>query len=604
MEEALSSWATENARFAYSKLVPGFWFAAVTVLFFSLSLIMFSYCRGKKRPAEEANGFFTEFAAIIIMLVWQAFLVFNIPDTTWGMVMLALSSVMAVVSVIYIIRGVIFGIILSFFDLWVSGIILSAYRIIGVCKDAAAIESFQASARIPVAVANDILLMGVLFTVLLLGMATAWLAGRYSTLLCRKKSDLAPEPESEAEDTPASGKTESATGFLISSAKAGAKDAISEGLGNLKKLVIVAVIAAALIVIPTYFSSSVNYFVRGSAQLNNSFVACINEFQKNPGIYENAEFTDRLKASYNELVQFNSRVIDVNTRVVRQADLYFFMLQSDASFQQMLTMRKMYDSAIAGDLESTQAAGNYFDYTNQLMTVALISAQENIAAGSNNLVMSSWYILLDAFRFYTSFIPLTVLAVIFAVLAAILFFLSVRSGEGFPFKPDNDILKPIDALRMPKVSWITLAAVLVLIVGVSAFRGQKPNHINEQDYPQMVSNAFYDSAKEAMQLLALTGRNVGERRWELSTALDRQAQAIDALQSIEAADEAYEAIHPAILEEAEELQGIIARLRTDLESGSIDADTLKEYIELETKLLSQVQNIVIWNTASVISDLL
>lgn len=71
-----------------------------------------------------------------------------------------------------------------------------------------------------------------------------------------------------------------------------------------------------------------------------------------------------------------------------------------------------------------------------------------------------------------------------------------------------------------------------------------------------------------------------------------------------AIDELYQAVHPTILEEAEELQGIIVRLQADSESGSVDADTLDAYIELETKLLSQVQNLVAWNAASSISDLL
>lgn len=68
--------------------------------------------------------------------------------------------------------------------------------------------------------------------------------------------------------------------------------------------------------------------------------------------------------------------------------------------------------------------------------------------------------------------------------------------------------------------------------------------------------------------------------------------------------ELYQAVHPTILEEAEELQGIIVRLQADSESGSVDADTLDAYIELETKLLSQVQNLVAWNAALSISDLL
>lgn len=71
-----------------------------------------------------------------------------------------------------------------------------------------------------------------------------------------------------------------------------------------------------------------------------------------------------------------------------------------------------------------------------------------------------------------------------------------------------------------------------------------------------------------------------------------------------AIDELYQAVHPTILEEAEELQGIIVRLQADSKSGSVDADTLDAYIELETKLLSQVQNLVAWNAASSISDLL
>lgn len=71
-----------------------------------------------------------------------------------------------------------------------------------------------------------------------------------------------------------------------------------------------------------------------------------------------------------------------------------------------------------------------------------------------------------------------------------------------------------------------------------------------------------------------------------------------------AIDELYQAVHPTILEEAEELQGIIVRLQADSESGSVDADTLDAYIELETKLLSQVQNLVAWNAALSISDLL
>ena len=57
----------------------------------------------------------------------------------------------------------------------------------------------------------------------------------------------------------------------------------------------------------------------------------------------------------------------------------------------------------------------------------------------------------------------------------------------------------------------------------------------------------------------------------------------------------YQAVHLilAILEEAEELQGIIVRLQAGSESGSVDADTLDAYIELETKLLSQVQNLLL-----------
>lgn len=71
-----------------------------------------------------------------------------------------------------------------------------------------------------------------------------------------------------------------------------------------------------------------------------------------------------------------------------------------------------------------------------------------------------------------------------------------------------------------------------------------------------------------------------------------------------AIDELYQAVHLTILEEAEELQGIIVRLQADSKSGSGDADTLDAYIELETKLLSQVQNLVAWNAALSISDLL
>lgn len=71
-----------------------------------------------------------------------------------------------------------------------------------------------------------------------------------------------------------------------------------------------------------------------------------------------------------------------------------------------------------------------------------------------------------------------------------------------------------------------------------------------------------------------------------------------------AIDELYQAVHPTILEEAEELQGIVVRLQADSKSGSVDADTLDAYIELETKLLSQVQNLVAWNAALSISDLL
>lgn len=584
MNETIDKYVSAQAHASYGTLLPGFWFCAAAILLFFTALTLFKFVKGKNKEQHKTEDPVQRtFWILLCMILYLAVIAVNIPHTAAGITAFVLLTAAAVVSGAGMMRGLYRGIVSAFVFIWLGFFCIAVPDITVVYKDFHAIDSFAVSQMLPVYAAGDILLMRVLFLEIIAGILTVFIFES-----CRKMIRESGMAEEETKKP-----------SFISSV-------VQDHISDLKSKCMAAGIVVLLVFIPGLFSNTPAYLSKGSAALNNAFTDSVKQFLKDPSVRESEGFKQQFNDSYSKLSAFDKRAFDINLRGIKASDMTFFRLQSEAAYQQLLAMDELLHAVDVSDSESASLAGKYFDCTNVMMMTASSQALGEASNRSGNIFRKFQNIVVDTFRFYVSFIPLWVLALLFISGACVLMISVGKSGVRLPGQKEAAALlrKKDSRICLSRPQMILTVLLLLLSFGSAYAEYGNANAAREQSYESLVKTAFVDSAVPVMQIIAQDPASVQKNTEQLTACLEAQYNALETFRAFKDVDKNYTELHNTLSGQAGALQQTIKELRLSAASGSIDPQLKSSYFTADMNIMKESMNIIVMAAIDAVSNLL
>lgn len=581
MERNLTELINSTAEDFFGSLFPGFWLTAAAILIFTVCASFFFFRKAGKGKHKKDHLINSVIILIILMMTFLLLVTFQIRFDASGIISYIVMILLGILSVFGFFRGRLFSEITSIAFFWAGGIGLSVQDITDVYSDYKAFDSFAESQKTVMCVISDIKLMRCLFLELIIAVITVWIIGRFRKMFLEEEQDDSTVVEKIEEKL---------------------KEKRREPLVDILKTVAAFVLVAAFLLVPEFIANPEAYLVTGSADINNRYIKCLNEYLDDGNVREDEDWKNEFIKNNSELTDLNTRPFDINIRAVRYNDLTFLSLHSDAAYQQLLASDNIFDAVNVKDQAGAETAGEYFNATNVMMMSAL---SESLTPEDNSLIIKFYILAVDAFRFYTSLLPLWAWAVVFTAISVLLILLGIKKGKSAPFCDGSikeKLLSRHISLKLSKGDIATVAVTSVLcafiLISGMATSGPVPE---EGSYNEATRDAFVETGAGIMQ--QITSASPDERLTEL---LDSQDSAIDGFLSIgeDDIDDGFEDIHEQLSADAVNIKETVAEIRNAASAGEIPDELKKKYISEETEALKKSMIIIVHSAVSAISDLM
>ncbi len=186
----------------------------------------------------------------------------------------------------------------------------------------------------------------------------------------------------------------------------------NEGMSDFVKKLGAVLLAAALLA-PTFFGDTPAFLAEGSAAANNAYVDRVNEWCEDVSVAEDAAWRASFDAADEALCELDLRGFRADTRRLNYAGLYMYVRYLEGSYSQVAVMEKLREAVDTGDTGDMAELAACFSETQNMQlrasgsTLRLLFSVDRLHAGEN--------MVLDALRYYFSFIPVI-------AAAAVLFF--------------------------------------------------------------------------------------------------------------------------------------------------------------------------------------
>ena len=381
------------------------------------------------------------------------------------------------------------------------------------------------------------------------------------------------------------------------------KNAVKKSLGDEVKKYGTIALAAVVFLLPLLINDPLKYLTQGSAAVTNAYVDRLNEWHSDPSAAENASWLREYDEASAALYALNGRGFTVIPERLNYANEYIYIQYLDASYYQMAVMEKIDETVHRNDPAAFEGLGSYFNETMRMQQQALASGLSMITLGGNKLLAAE-NMVVDSFRFYTSFIPV-IIRVILLFLAGTLslgcgLYLTWKAPDPSPFASvmltgDNTEEAAALQTKMKKAvkeeRVITCLGILLAVVflAVTAFIEARTQKAPEPTFASSMDQGFTDNAGFLIGWLSSCSTDPADALSKKDLVL----QVIDDKQ--EALHDLTDAFIPAVSEADEEMiqrraearkiagefRTALDKVRVSLEAGLLpDKSTVSETLSL------------------------
>lgn len=184
----------------------------------------------------------------------------------------------------------------------------------------------------------------------------------------------------------------------------------------------VAALLVGAVFLPLFLYNGTAVITASAAENSNAYVALFNEMYANHDLIKDESWLQSFDEASDALYQTDAQVFSVEPAKLDHSALYAFVNYSDAAYQQMITLEQIQTAVHSGDLSDIDRLAALYNDTDQKMRKSLSDTVLLTRLTQGNIIQTLEYIVVDAVRFYLSYIPRGVLMIVTVFAAALALF--------------------------------------------------------------------------------------------------------------------------------------------------------------------------------------
>lgn len=307
------------------------------------------------------------------------------------------------------------------------------------------------------------------------------------------------------------------------------KDVAEAFKGELKKK-LAYVLIPLLVILPVLLGKGLNGLTKDSTLVNNAYVTRFNEWYNDPSVARSADWLDSFDQASDALRRSNVHAFEIDPDKLGYTDFYGYIQYTEACCWQIEAIDCAREAVHAGDTSQKDVIAGVFNETVDMQQRALMSRM-NVIGG--NLFQQGINMVIDACRFYLSFLPAFVFPILLILLAvaglAFGIVLLTKSTASSPFvtaAPSPDV-SPKDVIAsdirrkayLRRERTVTLAGMgLALLLLAACFGLASAKNKTEAPPPQNpLYTAFAEDGGRIVAWLSACDTDPEEARAQLET---------------------------------------------------------------------------------------
>lgn len=368
------------------------------------------------------------------------------------------------------------------------------------------------------------------------------------------------------------------------------KDAADTLKEELKKKLVYLLIPL-LVILPVFLGKGLNGLTEGGTLVSNAYVTRFNEWYNDPSVARSADWLDSFDQASDALRRYDARAFAIRPDKLGYTDFYGYIQYTEACCWQIEAIDCAREAVHASDPSQKDVIAGVFNETLDMQQRALTSRMDVIGAG--NLFQKVINMVIDACRFYLSFLPafvFPILLLLVGIAALALGIVLLRKGPATsPFvtaAPSPDV-SPKDVIAsdirrkayLRRERTVTLAGLgLALLLFAVCFGVASAKNKTESPAPQNpMYTAFAEDGGRIIAWLSTCDTDPDEARAQLGPM---EGVIDDCLRNL-----AYIAEDPEADEEAAAITALLTpelkALKQQAADGQLpDRDTQKRIIAL------------------------
>ncbi len=187
------------------------------------------------------------------------------------------------------------------------------------------------------------------------------------------------------------------------------KDAADTLKGELKKKLIYLLIPL-LVVLPAFLGKGLNGLTEGSTLISNAYVTRFNEWYNDPSVAQSTDWLGSYDQASDALRRYDARAFVIRPDKLGYTDFYGYIQYTEACCWQIEAIDYAGEAVHASDPSQKNVIAGVFNETLDMQQRALTSRMDVIGVG--NLFQKATNMVIDACRFYLSFLPAFVFSIL------------------------------------------------------------------------------------------------------------------------------------------------------------------------------------------------
>ena len=363
------------------------------------------------------------------------------------------------------------------------------------------------------------------------------------------------------------------------------KERLGGGASGKLKYLICVVLVAVFVFLPVLRGDSIKKLTRGDLQINDAYVAKLNEWSKAPELAEDEAWLAGYDDAAAALSRLNAGLFDANPDRMSYSEIYGYVQYVEATYKQMAVVQKLNEAVHASDVSAVSDLGAYYNASLKLQQQALV--QQLRLTVSTSGIQAGQNMVLDSLRFYLSFIPAWALVVGFALLGVVLLLTGVvlllRRRDASPFLQESVAAVSTEEARiraekrralLKEERKVTALGILgaVLILGVSFAISSVVTAKSAPEVEVSMHSAFTSNGAALTEWIANCAADPEKARADADEAARVMENTVSALDAILSSGDA----EAEVVAVAEPLRAVLSDVRADLHEGKLPDDRTRK----------------------------